>query len=662
MESKETENAHRSPTMTRFANQHFILSALATIALTTLGAFFLPYSFSFPRTVEYWAEDARRALMPRAEPRDARIVVIAIDEKTVSGFPYRRPIDRGLLADLLETLSVSGPQAIGLYLPLTEATEPDKDRRLFTIMRSLPVPLVVATAAPDEALTPQQRDFERHYTHGLRSGLALLGKDGWGGAVRSMTPGTSVDGVWNASFTAKLAEVLNLSRADRRRLAYHGVPNLGARPFLTIPAHKAVDLPAKWFADKVVLIGLDLNGRDRHRVPGGWLHAPPEDRMPGVQVQAHAVSQLLEARHLPRSKELTVLLVAFALCTFGSLLALITVGPIARVGAIVGTVLGFVVFSLAVFQWTRAAIPVAMPILGCLAAYALTRAAVQRFAQDKRDSLRTAFAAVASADVARQIAQASDTVTLDGETRAVTILVARHADFASLADSLPPTELVSVQSAYTAGIGNAVKAHGGILQRIDADKVVALFGAPLHQGDAPSQAVRCALEIDTFAEGYRERRMTNAGRIGETLIGVHSGDSLVGNFGGDAAFAYGAYGEAVEQADRLALANAELGTRICASAATARAATDVIFRPVGRLRWPGIADSVEALEPLPESQSDTSELEAYIRAFRLIQREDAIATEEIARAAAIAPKDPLCRLYSQRLSQGLPGTVIALNG
>jgi len=662
MGSNEIENVLPCPAMARFANRNFILSALATIALTTLGAFFVPYSFSFPRTVEYWAEDARRALMPRTEPQDSRIVVIAIDENTVRGLPYRRPIDRGLLADLLETLSVSGPQAIGLYLPLTDPTEPEKDKRLFDVMRSLPIPLVAATAHPNEALTRQQQNYERNYLNGLRSGPALLGKDGWGGAVRRMVPGATVDGVWISSFTAKLAEVLNLSRADRRRLAYHGVPNLNTRPFLTIPAHKAVGLPAKWFADKVVLIGLDLNDRDRHRIPGGWLHTPPDDRMPGVQIQAHAVSQLLDARHLPGSKELTVLLVAFALCTFGSLLALITVGPVARVGAVIGTVLGFVIFSLAVFHWTRAAIPVAMPVLGCLVAYALTRAAVQRFAQDKRDYLRMGFAAVASADVARQIAQTSDTITLDGESRAVTILVARHADFATLAESLPPNELVSVQSAYTAGIGNAVKAHGGILQRVDADKVVALFGTPLHQDDAPSQAVRCALEIDTFAEGYRERRMTNAGRIGETLIGVHSGDALVGNFGGDAAFAYGAYGEAVEQAERLALANAELGTRICASAATAREATDVIFRPVGRLRWPGIEDSVEALEPLSESQSDTSELEAYIRAFRLIQREDAIATEEIARAAAIAPKDPLCRLYSQRLSQGLPGTVIALSG
>ncbi len=648
--------------MARFANRNFILSALATIALTTLGAFFVPYSFSLPRTMEYWAEDARRALMPRAEPQDSRIVVIAVDENTVSTLPYRRPVDRGLLADLLETLSVSGPQAIGFYLPLTEPTEPDKDRRLFDVMRSLPIPLVVAAAPPGEASTQRQQVYERSYLKGLRSGPALLGKDGWGGAVRRMVPGTTVDGVWMSSFTAKLAEVLNLSRADRRRLAYHGVPNLNTRPFLTIPAHKAVGLPAKWFADKVVLIGLDLNDRDQHRIPGGWLHTPPDDRMPGVQIQAHAISQLLDARHLPGSNELTVLLVAFALCTFGSLLALITVGPLARVGAVIGTVLGFVVFSLAVFHWTRAAIPVAMPVIGCLTAYALTRAAVQRFAQGKRDYLRTGFTTVASADLARQIAQASDIVTLDGENRTVTVLVAQHADFAKLAEALPPNELISVQSAYTAGIGNAVKAHGGVLQRIDADQVVALFGAPLNQSDASSRAVRCALAIDAFAEGYRERRMTNAGRIGKTLIGVHSGDALVGNFGGDAAFAYGAYGEAIEQAGRLAQANAELGTRICASAATARDATDVIFRPVGRLRWPGITDSVEALEPLPENQSDTSELEAYIRAFRLIQREDAVATEEIARAAAIAPKDPLCRLYSERLSQGLPGTVIALSG
>lgn len=658
----ETGNVHPCPDMARFANRNFILSALATIALTTLGAFFVPYSFSLPRTVEYWAEDARRTLMPRAEPQDSRIVIIAIDENTVSGLPYRRPVDRGLLADVLETLSVSGPQAIGLYLPLTDATETEKDQRLFNVMRASPIPLVVATAPPDQALTSQQQTYERNYLNGLRSGPALLGKDGWGGAVRRMVPGTTVDGVWVSSFTAKLAEVLNLVRADRRRLAYHGVPNMNTRPFLTIPAHKAVGLPAKWFSDKIVLIGVDLNNRDRHRIPGGWLSAPPDDRMPGVQIQAHAISQLLDARHLPGSNELTVLLVAFALCTFGSLLALITVGPIARAGALVATILGFAVFSLAVFHWTRAAIPVAMPILGCLVAFALTRAAVQRFAQGKRDYLRTGFSTVASADLARQIAQASDAVSLDGESRPVTILVARHADFASLAESLPPAQLLPVQSAYTAGIGDAVKAHGGVLQRVDADLVIAIFGAPLNQPDAPSRAVRCALAIDAFTEGYRERRMTNAGRIGETLIGLHSGDALVGNFGGDAAFAYGAYGDTVEQADRLASANAELGTRICASAATAREATDVIFRPVGRLRWAGLAESVEALEPLPESQSDTSELEAYIRAFRLIQREDAVATEEIARAAAIAPKDPLCRLYNQRLSQGLPGTVIALTG
>ena len=66
----ETENVHPCPAMARFANRNFILSALATIALTTLGAFFVPYSFALPRTVEYWAEDARRALMPRAEPQE----------------------------------------------------------------------------------------------------------------------------------------------------------------------------------------------------------------------------------------------------------------------------------------------------------------------------------------------------------------------------------------------------------------------------------------------------------------------------------------------------------------------------------------------------------------------------------------------------------------
>ena len=55
--------------------------------------------------------DIRVAAMPPAMPPSSDVVVIAIDEATLAGFPYRSPVDRGLVADLIEQLEGKGAAA-----------------------------------------------------------------------------------------------------------------------------------------------------------------------------------------------------------------------------------------------------------------------------------------------------------------------------------------------------------------------------------------------------------------------------------------------------------------------------------------------------------------------------------------------------------------------
>ena len=647
--------------MARFANTNFILSALATIALTTLGAFFLPYGFSFPRTLEFWTEDLRHTLIPQAEAQNADIVLVTITEETLERFSYRQPVDRKLLADLLSNIAQAAPRAVGLYLPLTDRTEFDKDARLKQTLQSMPVPIVVATPAPNAPLTAKQAETQRDFLQGIQAGQALLGKDKWGGTVRWIEPGRRTGSVSGASFAAQFAKTLSLASPERRvRLAYHGVPNENTRPFLTIPAHQATRLPGKWFAGKVVLIGLDLPSRDRHRPPHAILGQDDLQTWPGVAFQAHAIAQLIEGRRVPGTTEFMVLLVTFGFCAVGVALALPVMSPLARAAAVGGGLAAFMLLALLVFWFARAPIPVVMPAFGYLGAFWLTRAAVLRFARSKRADLRNRFRESASAATVRRIASAAESIKLDGEMRSVTILATNLTGFSRTAAALDPEDAVSVLSGCIDGICETIKAHDGIIDQVAVDRVVAIFGAPFDMPDHASRAIRCALGVDEFAEGYRERRMTRTGRIGATRIGLHTGQVLLGNYGGDALFAYGAHGDAMRMASRLESANKQLGTRICASAETARTATDVIFRPVGRLRWPGDPTIVEAFEPLTENRSETPEIEAYIRAYRLVQREDAVAAAEVDRAVKIAPNDPLPKLYQRRLSQGMSGTVITL--
>ncbi|MCG8546124.1 MAG: adenylate/guanylate cyclase domain-containing protein, partial [Alphaproteobacteria bacterium] len=361
------------------------------------------------------------------------------------------------------------------------------------------------------------------------------------------------------------------------------------------------------------------------------------------------------------TNELTILITGFVMCLVGAALALPRLGLPMRIGALAGGVLLFAVVTLVAFYGWRAPLPVAMPVLGYFAGFFLTAAAVRRFARGARTSLFERFRdRTSDANLRRIVTDALD-VQLDGDAREITVMITNLTNFTKTAERLNPQDIVAVMNGYLEGICATVAKYDGVVDRVNVDSVVSIFGAPLDQADHASRAVHCALAVDDFAEGYRERRMTDAGRLSATRIGLHTGDAVVGNFGGDGVFAYSAHGDTVRTAGRMQAANKVLGTRICASSDTARAATDIIFRPIGKLRWRNENEAVDAFEPLPESKSETPEIEAYIRAYRLVQCEDDAAAGELARAIQIAPHDPLLKLYKLRLSQRKAGTTLLLD-
>ena len=68
-----------------------------------------------------------------------------------------------------------------------------------------------------------------------------------------------------------------------------------------------------------------------------------------------------------------------------------------------------------------------------------------------------------------------------------------------------------------------------------------------------------------------------------TRIGAHAGPAIVGNFGGGRFFDYTAYGDTINVASRLEVANKRLGTRILVSSALADRAENFRGRPAGDL-------------------------------------------------------------------------------
>ena len=272
------------------------LSLIGVAALLALVAFAAMRAFP---AAEAWLTDFRTALLsPAPAGQDARIVVVAITEDTLAQLPYRSPVDRGFLADLVTVVDAAGPRAIGFDILFDQASEPAKDEALVTALRDAAAPAVLGVVAGDSALTEAQRGFLAAFVEaaGAIPGYVDLPTDG-DGAIRRrpdvVAPGRDSLG------TALVRAAGGDAPAFGGMLALRQ-PGPDTPPIAQLPAHLILQMGAVqpavvagWLADRIVLIGADLPFDDRHRAALA-LRAGEPLRTAGVLIHAHAMSQALD--------------------------------------------------------------------------------------------------------------------------------------------------------------------------------------------------------------------------------------------------------------------------------------------------------------------------------------------------------------------------------
>ncbi len=235
--------------------------AALVIALATVA---LPHLAPVAR-LENRLTDLRRVwLMPPAEMHPD-IVVLLATESTFEALPYRAPLDRGVLADALLALADLGVRAVGLDLPLTRPTEPDKDAALQALLENYPVPLV---AASRDGLGPAEAAFQDAYLRNVRHAPQGLVADPADGVVRYMASGPT--------FAGALARASGLSGADiGGAIAWRRGPDDATPRFRAAALHAVASLPPDWFHGRIALIGLAADPADRiDDLKDDWTKAP----------------------------------------------------------------------------------------------------------------------------------------------------------------------------------------------------------------------------------------------------------------------------------------------------------------------------------------------------------------------------------------------------
>ncbi len=415
--------------------------------------------------------------------------------------------------------------------------------------------------------------------------------------------------------------------------------------------------PREAFEGHLILVGSSAQGlMDLRFNPLGRL-------MPGVEAHAQALEQVLGGQFLVRpgwARALELLVVVFggvAVCVLAThTRALVAAGASAALVGAVGWG-GWWAFSR-----QGLLLDVLTPMLMLLLGFGWSSLAHHFWSERQQRWIKAAFARYVSPNLVEHLVEHPGQLELGGRRQTCSFVFTDLAGFTRLMEQTDPARAVALLNGYLDEMIAIAFRHEGTLDRIVGDAVAIVFSAPLAQPDHARRALACALEMHDFATRYANGLQAQGIPFGHTRLGVHTGEVIVGNFGGSTIFDYRALGDPVNTAARLESVNKHLGTRICVSEATLGGCPGAPARPVGRLVLMGKTEPLMVYEPWTPPEPEGHAPEDRYRAAYAAMSGGAHAEARAMLEALWAefPGDPLVRLHRERLARGETGDLIVL--
>lgn len=280
--------------------RRLILTALVLI-LAFLGFLlprYQPFFFSFEHT---YADVRTMILSPVRADQHSEIVLIKITEGEIREMKHRSPIDRKWLADLIANFDAREPAVIAVNVLIDQPTDPSKDDELVIVLQNLNAKAVVVSADSRFKMTPAQKNYNSQFISkaGVLSGFVNTPADEndiireLPHAIEAQYPDSFADVVVKAKTGAlppkprPREQISWLRDIDHKTPAIKAIPAIFARDF-----PDSVDLKRK-----VVLIGGDLPGIDKHKTPFSKLGRVNEGTS-GSNIMSQIIAQRLDGRRV----------------------------------------------------------------------------------------------------------------------------------------------------------------------------------------------------------------------------------------------------------------------------------------------------------------------------------------------------------------------------
>ncbi|MBZ0093596.1 MAG: adenylate/guanylate cyclase domain-containing protein [Sulfuricellaceae bacterium] len=544
---------------------------------------------------------------------DMPITLVGIDEPSFAELKRQWPWPRSLHAKLLDNLREAGVAAVGFDVVFAEPSSPQEDAAFAQAIRKSGNVVLAADLVYSETNGTRQwlrvEPYKPFVEAGAVPGFASVQLDPDG--VQRKVPVVR-DAFWREVLVqldkAHPGVVAQFDATPDMRIRYLGGPHT----FNYIPYYQLLDpdkyLPPNWkdyLKDNIVLIGRNLKATtevgsaqaDMFQTP---FLAASNELMPGVEIHANLIADMAGGtviRAAPASWKWLLWLATAAL----SLLLMRRWQPVKSgvAGLVLIAAIGGGDFAL--FSQKLIWLPAASALLTVTLIYLAQGGVAYFLEQRQRRQIKRAFSMYVAPAVVEEVIAHPELLKLGGERRDLTLLFTDLAGFTSISEALDAEQVANILNRHLTEMTEIVLRYHGTVDKFIGDAVMAFWGAPIPDAEQSLHAVKAAVEMQEKIAAMREEVAAAGGPDLHMRIGVHRGECIVGNMGGDNRFDYTAIGDTVNLASRLEGVNKVYNTGILLSETVAEAvAGQLALRQVDTVRVKGKHVGVRIFTPCPD--------------------------------------------------------------
>ncbi|MFC1522521.1 cache domain-containing protein [Elusimicrobiota bacterium] len=228
----------------------------------------------------------------------------------------------------------------------------------------------------------------------------------------------------------------------------------------------------------------------------------------------------------------------------------------------------------------------------------------------------------------RQLISTGDEASIGGQKRHVSVLFSNIAQFSRISETMPPDDLMLHLSKYHELFTKIVTDNSGVVDKNIGGAIMAFWGAPIKNDTHGLNACRAALAFRQQVNDLNAKREEEGKLPTPIRIGIHTGESIVGNIGSNQRMSYSVLGDTFNFTGRLEGINKIFGTQIIVSHNVFEKVSDeFLLRPLDTITVRNNKKQTMIYELVNEKTGDlgpyTLEFyEQYLKAFKAYTRHD----------------------------------------